>query len=58
MTMLYRLDATARQIADCFGARAGEDPWQGGYVSPGRFAPVIGKPAEGRGMVFGLAGEL
>ncbi|MCA9677610.1 MAG: PEGA domain-containing protein, partial [Myxococcales bacterium] len=24
----------------------------------GRFAPVIGKPAEGRGMVFGLAGEL
>ena len=41
MTMLYRLDATARQIADCFGARAGEDPWQGGYVSPGR-APTAG----------------
>lgn len=41
MTMLYRLDATARQIADCFGARAGEDPWEGGYVAPGKFAPVI-----------------
>ena len=41
MTMLYRLDATARQIADCFGARAGEDPWERGYVAPGKFAPVI-----------------
>lgn len=41
MTMLYRLDATARQVADCFGARAGEDPWAGGYVAPGSFAPVI-----------------
>lgn len=41
MTILYRLDATASQLADCFGARAGEDPWAGGYVSPGGFAPVI-----------------
>jgi putative SOS response-associated peptidase YedK len=39
--MLYRLDATAGQIADCFGARAGEDPWEGGYAAPGKFAPVI-----------------
>ena len=54
MTMLYRLDATARQIADCFGARAGEDPWQGGYVSPGRFAPVI---TAGREFVAGPRGE-
>lgn len=41
MTVLYRLDATARQIADAFGARAGNDPWAGGPVAPGAFAPVI-----------------
>ena len=41
MTILYRLDADARQVADCFAARAGEDPWAGGYVAPGGFAPVI-----------------
>jgi len=41
MTLLYRLDATAAQIAERFGARAGEDPWAGGYVTPGKFAPVI-----------------
>jgi len=41
MTMLYRLDANAHQIAACFGARQGEDPWAGGYVAPGSFAPVI-----------------
>jgi putative SOS response-associated peptidase YedK len=41
MTMLYRLDAHARTIAQCFGARAGDDPWAGGHVSPGQFAPVI-----------------
>jgi len=41
MTMLYRLDATARQVADCFGARAGEDPWAGGHAAPGSFGPVI-----------------
>ncbi len=41
MTMLYRLDATARQIADTFDTRAGDDPWTGGYVAPGSFAPVI-----------------
>ncbi len=41
MTMLYRLDAPARQVAERFGAKAGEDPWAGGHVAPGQFAPVI-----------------
>jgi putative SOS response-associated peptidase YedK len=39
--MLYRLDAPARAIATAFGARAGDDPWAGGHVAPGMFAPVI-----------------
>ncbi len=38
---LYRLDAPARLIAATFGAEAGEDPWAGDYVAPGRPAPVI-----------------
>lgn len=38
---LYRLDATAAQISDSFGMEAGDDPWAGGYVTPGRPAPVI-----------------
>lgn len=55
--MLYRLDAGAAQVAACFGARAGDDPWTGGTVSPRSFAPVITagrefvagpRPAEGR----------
>ena len=41
MTMLYRLDAAAAEIASHFGARAGGDAWSGGYVAPGSFAPVI-----------------
>jgi putative SOS response-associated peptidase YedK len=41
MTLLYRLDASALQIAQHFGASAGADPWAGGYASPGRFAPVV-----------------
>lgn len=41
MTVLYRLDSPAHAIARHFAASAGEDPWQGGHVSPGRFAPVI-----------------
>lgn len=41
MTALYRLDAPARDVARHFGARAGDDPWAGGYVAPGSFAPVI-----------------
>ena len=41
MTMLYRLDAPATAIADTFGVAVGDDPWTGGYVAPGSFAPVI-----------------
>lgn len=38
---LYRLDAPARAIAATFGVDAGDDPWTGDYVTPGRPAPVI-----------------
>ena len=41
MTMLYHLDAPAYRIAARFAASAGDDPWEGGHVAPGRFAPVI-----------------
>ncbi len=41
MTALYRLDAPAAAVAAQFCARAGDDPWAGGYVAPGSFAPVI-----------------
>ena len=41
VTMLYRLDATADEIARAFGADPGRDPWDGGYATPGKFAPVI-----------------
>ncbi|MDY7097964.1 MAG: SOS response-associated peptidase family protein [Pseudomonadota bacterium] len=41
MTRLYRLDAPASDIAGRFGARAGDDPWAGGYIAPEKFAPVI-----------------
>ncbi|WP_287940186.1 SOS response-associated peptidase family protein [Sphingopyxis sp.] len=38
---LYRLDATAEIAAQALGADAGRDPWAGGYVTPGRPAPVV-----------------
>ena len=41
MTVLYRLAADAAAIARHFGAAAGTDPWGGGTVSPGSFAPVL-----------------
>ena len=41
MTMLYRLAAAAAAIAATFGARVGDDPWAGGHVAPGSFAPVV-----------------
>ena len=47
MTSLYRLDATASTIAAALGAEAGDDPWAGDYVAPGRPAPVI--VSDGRG---------
>lgn len=58
--MLYRLDAAAPAIAAHFGASAGADPWAGGHVAPGSFAPVV---TTGREFVAGprpqahLAGE-
>jgi putative SOS response-associated peptidase YedK len=41
VTLLYRLDAAAAEIAAQFGAAAGADPWAGGHIAPGQFAPVI-----------------
>ncbi|PEQ14424.1 DUF159 family protein [Novosphingobium sp. PC22D] len=41
MPTLYRLDADAAAIAAAFGARAGDDPWAGGTIAPGTFAPVV-----------------
>lgn len=41
MTVLYRLAADAAAIARHFGAAAGSDPWGGGTISPGSFAPVL-----------------
>jgi putative SOS response-associated peptidase YedK len=47
MCNLYRLDAPSNQIALTFGADAGSDPWDGGYVAPGKPAPVILKGNDG-----------
>jgi putative SOS response-associated peptidase YedK len=44
MCNLYRLDASAATIAGIFDATQGVDPWDGGYVAPGKFAPVITGP--------------
>jgi putative SOS response-associated peptidase YedK len=41
MCNLYRLDAPADQIAYVFDAERGGDPWDGGYVAPQKFGPVI-----------------
>lgn len=41
MTQLYRLDASAAEVAERFKARPGDDPWQGDYVAPLKFAPVV-----------------
>ncbi len=51
MTTLYRLSAAAPEIASAFHARAGDDPWAGGLVSPQTFAPVI---TAGRQFIAGL----
>lgn len=50
MPMLYRLDAAAAVVGSAFGAEPGSDPWCGGHVAPGGFAPVI---TAGREMVAG-----
>ena len=39
--MLYRLDASAAEIAQRFAARAGDDPWRGGHLAPNTFVPVV-----------------
>ena len=52
--MLYRLDAAAAKIAAQFGAVAGGDPWAGGHIAPGQFAPVI---TAGREAIAGPRGE-
>jgi putative SOS response-associated peptidase YedK len=41
MTVLYRLDCSAAEVAAQLGAAAGADLWQGGHVAPGQFAPVL-----------------
>ena len=41
MTALFRIDSTSADIARTFNARAGEDPWAGGQIAPGGFAPVV-----------------
>ena len=56
MTSLYRLDMTAAQIAQSFFADAGDDPWQGGYMTPGGFGPVIIRTREGKRLVPRLWG--
>jgi putative SOS response-associated peptidase YedK len=48
MSNLYRLDVSAPQIAQVFEADAGKDPWAGGYIAPGKFAPVVIQGKEGR----------
>lgn len=41
MTVLYRLDRSAPEVAAQFGAATGSDPWAGGHIAPGQFAPII-----------------
>ncbi len=41
MTHLVRIDCSAADIAENFGAAASSDPWAGGYAAPGRFVPVV-----------------
>lgn len=54
MTSLYRLDCDSAAIARAFGAARGEDPWAGGHVSPGQFAPII---TGGREFIAGPRGQ-
>jgi putative SOS response-associated peptidase YedK len=41
MPATYRLDAPAAAIARALGADGGDDPWEGGAVVPGGYAPVV-----------------
>ena len=46
MTRAYRLDAPSGVIADMFDTQHGPDPWGGGDLRPGDFAPVIVRSAK------------
>lgn len=48
MCLLYRLDSAARDVARIFDADQGTDPWDGNYVAPGKFAPVVVQGKTGR----------
>lgn len=41
MTRAFRLDAPSPAISVAFSADRGPDPWGGGNLAPGEFAPVI-----------------
>ncbi len=41
MTSHYRLDVPSHDIATALDADRGPDPWVGGALSPGEFAPVV-----------------
>lgn len=41
MTSHYRLNAASDQVAAALVANQGPDPWSGGVLSPGEFAPVV-----------------
>ena len=56
MTALYTLAADAARIATAFRADPGNDPWSGGHVSPGGYAPVIVRGKDGRRIVPRLWG--
>jgi putative SOS response-associated peptidase YedK len=43
LTGHYRLNAASPDIAATFAADAGPDPWAGGDILPGQFAPVIAR---------------
>lgn len=47
MTAFYHLDANATQIAAALRAEPGNDPWQGGYMAPGSYGPVIVRTRDG-----------
>ena len=41
MTRAYSLDAPSLAISDAMSAHQGPDPWGGGDLAPGEFAPVV-----------------
>lgn len=41
MTRLYRLDVSAMEIAVALDADGAGDPWAGGAIAPGDYAPVV-----------------